>query len=445
MKAHSGLVFLFFSVFFIKAHTSTLTVQSSGQQEKKMSLLIGLVGKDTDTNEVTTFAHYIKLILDRPNQKTSGFSVEVKTFEKIPTKNVLKKIAHNFPIAIFVNPNDAQFAWRMYDTRYARMVAGKKLSQQISSFKICAEYLADQVWPLLTGQEGYFSSRIAYCKEVRKEGTLAQKHLCLVTPYADPASKQYLLLSEVVVSQGRSFAPRWNKDLSNPLLLYSEGTAANVRLMSVDLQKKRKLISNFEGLNILPSYSSDGGSVVYCLSKENGKSQLYIYSMDEATHKPALKQITHNNGNNFSPVLRDNGDIVFCSDFQGKSPKICYYHALTQQIEVLTKDGYCTSPSISEKKGKLAYSKFIDGAMQIVLYDLKEKTHEQVTFGQGNKEESTWSPCGNYIAYAIDTGSSSRIAVLNLITQERSFVTAANERCSYPCWSPKFNVPLLVG
>jgi tol-pal system beta propeller repeat protein TolB len=426
----------------IGAKPSIFTIQSNAHQEKKMPLMIGLIG-DQD-KDLATFANYVKLMLDRKNQKTSGFEVTVKSFDKVPGKNAIKKIfQQGYPLAVFVNRSDVGFEWRMYDTRYASMVSGKKFSQVNVPLKVRAEYLSDQLWPILTGQEGYFSSRIAYCKEIREPGKKTQKHICLVPPYADPSSEYYPLFSESLVSKGRTFAPRWNKDLTHPLILYSEGTPSNVRLMSISLNKQRKLVSNFEGLNILPSYSADGNKVVYCLSR-NGKSQLYLYELDSVTHEPVLKQITQNNGNNFSPVLRDNGDIVFCSDFQGKSPQICYYHAFTQQVEVLTKDGYCTSPSICEKMSKIAYSKFIDGAMQIFLYDLKEKTHQQVTFDVGNKEECTWSPCGNYVAYVVDTGGASRIAVMNLLTDERSYITPASERCSYPSWSPKCNVPLIV-
>lgn len=443
MKMYYSIIFSLVINFFVLsfAKPSVMTVQSMACQEKKMPILIGVIGEPD--KELTSFANFIKLMLDRKNQKTSGFEVSVQSFQKNPTKKEIKKIFEKgFPLAVFVNAGDS-LAWRMYDTRNASMVCGKKANKQ--NIPLCnrAEYLANQLWPVLTGQEGFFGTRIAFCKEVRDLGKREYKHICLVSPYADPDAESYTFFQHALVTEGRTFAPRWNKDAANPLLLYSESTMSNVRLMSVNLEKQRKLVSNFEGLNMLPSFSSDGNKVVYCLSR-NGKSQLYLYECDQISQKPELKQITQNNGNNFSPVLRDNGDIIFCSDFQGKSPQVCYYHAFTQQTEVLTADGYSTCPSFSEAKNKIAYSKFIDGAMQIFLYDMHNKSHEQLTFDKCNKEECTWSPCGNYLAFVTDNGHTSRIAIINILTKERSFITSAKERCSYPCWSPDFKVPLVV-
>ncbi len=430
------------------AKSSSMTVKSIAAQQQKMPLLIGVIGQDNQ--ELESFAHFAKIILDRKNQKTSGFMVTVQSFEKIPSKKNIKQLATDgIPLTVFITSNaDGHLEWRMYDTRYASMVRGQRFAHQNMPIKNRAEHLADQLWPVLTGQEGFFTSRIAFCKEVQQsdqkpQKRIGQKHISVVTPYADPAQENYSELIDNLIVQGRSFAPRWNKDSNNPLLLYSEATLANVRLMSVNMHKQRRVVSNFEGLNILPSFSSDGNKVVYCLSR-NGKSHLYLYEYDKDTEKPLLKKITNNAGNNISPTLRDNGDIIFCSDFQGKSPQICYYHAFTQQVDVLTSDGYCACPNFCEKNGKVAYCKFINGVMQLCSYDVKTRNHEQITFDRGNKEECSWSPCGNYLAFVVDNGSSSRIAVLNVLTHEKSFITSTRDRCTYPSWSPNYGVPLIV-
>jgi Tol biopolymer transport system component len=323
------------------------------------------------------------------------------------------------------------------------MIKGKRFSVAHMDAQNQAEYLADKLWPLLTGQEGIFATRIVFCKEVMTEEKKIAKNICLTPPYAFPNENSYQLITKNLIEKGRVFAPRWNRDTENPLVLFSESTLSNVRLVSVNLQKQRSIVSNFEGLNILPSFSCDGKRVIYCLSR-NGKSQLYLYEFDKESDQPILREITNNNGNNISPTLCENGDIVFCSDFQSKGPQICYYHAFTEQIEVLTSGGYCACPTFCEKNGKIAYSKYVDGILQIFIYDTKTRQHAQITTDKGNKEECTWSPCGNYLAFAVDYGSACRIAVLNLITNERSFITGEKERCMYPCWSPRYAAPLVV-
>ena len=421
--------------------TSTVTIKNANKTQK-MPLLIATIGQDN--NQLEGFADYLKLILDRKNQNTSGFLVTVKSLKKIPSKREFKIFfKEKFPLVVLMTyAKEGQVEWRMYDTQHASMVAGKRFAHNNLPACAQAEHLADQIWPVLTGQEGFFTTRIAFCKEV-PDGKRVKKNISLVAPYADPLTTIYKELRTDLVNQGNTFAPRWNKEANNPLVLYSQSTLSNVRLMSVDMHKNSRVVSNFKGLNILPSFSGDGKKVVYCLSR-NGKSQLYLYEFDAQLGKPVLNQITFNKGNNICPTLRDNGDIVFCSDFKARTPQVCYYHAFTKQVDVLTTDGYSACPTFCEKSGKIAYSKFIDGVMQLCTYDLKSRCITQITFDRGNKEECTWSPCGNYLAFVVDSGSVTRIALLNLITQERSFLTASNERCSYPCWSPNYAVPLII-
>ena len=79
------------------------------------------------------------------------------------------------------------------------------------------------------------------------------------------------------------------------------------------------------------------------------------------------------------------------------------------------------------------------GLMQLYVYDSKTKKHRQLTTDAGNKQECAWSPCGNYILFAVDYAYKSRIAFLNLLTQERRFLTAADKSCCYPAWSPCYS------
>ena len=185
---------------------------------------------------------------------------------------------------------------------------------------------------------------------------------------------------------------------------------------------------------MLPSFSSDGQNVVYCATHQ-GTSQLYRCSMDKKNKRKVCERFTHNKGNNTSPNLRDNGDVIFCSDFETRTPQIYYLHHERTCLERLTQSGYCASPSFSEKNGKIAYHMLLGNSMQVFTYDLTTKEKKQITFTPDNKDECCWSPCGNYLAYSVENGKSSRIAIFNMITQEETFITDDKVRCSYPTWS----------
>ena len=446
MKQHYLLVLVLSLVVGVCAKESdtksTMTVSSEATQREKLPFLIGLIGKVDD--ELSVVSGVLKKILSCEQYKTVGFLATEQSFERVPSKRAIKKLAPQYPIALFLSlsRDKKTLEWRLYDTQYASMVKGQRFTRENYSPRSQAEHLADELWPTLTGQAGFFSTRIAYCKEVPHKTIRGLKQMCLVCPYANPTAEQYTTYQDRLM-QGKLFAPRWNNDPAHPLLLYSESTLSNVRLMSVDLQRKRKIVSNFEGLNILPTFSTDGNKVVYCLSR-NGKSQLYLYESDAEHKKALLKRLTRNEGNNISPVLCENGDIIFCSDSNSRGPQICYYHADTDMIDKITSGGYCACPSLCTANNTLSYCKSVQGVMQVFLYNMQTKKHEQITFDNGNKEECTWSPCGTYLAFTVDGGNTSRIAVLNLLTKERVFITRANEVCTYPSWSPRYQVPLIV-
>lgn len=303
------------------------------------------------------------------------------------------------------------------------MLVGKNYKKQGRSPEQWAHHIADSVWPTLTGQPGPFSTKIAYCKEVKRQGKKVLKHIYI----ADYDGKnEKLLVSTATVS----IAPRWNRDPNNPLLFYSEHTNDNVRLVVADMYGRRKIVSNFDGLNMLPAFSPDGKKVVFCASRGDGNCQLYYYK------KGVFKKLTNNTGNNIAPTFSEDGKtLFFCSDFETRGPQIYRYVFNTEKMNRITHGGYCVSPSYCQQNNKLAYAKMIRGTMQVFLYDLTTKKHRQITRDAGNKEECSWSPCGNYLLFAVETSKESRLALLNLTSHHRRFITAGGSVCCYPAWS----------
>ncbi len=277
-----------------------------------------------------------------------------------------------------------------------------------------------------------FSTKIAFAQTTKGPKNKSIKHI-YVADY-DGSHKELLIDTPTI-----NVAPRWNADQNNPLLFYSEYTNTNVRLMVSDIQKRRKPVTNADGVTMLPAFTKNGKKVVYCSSRGDGNCQLYFYKKgklrrvafkDKKTGKSLL------DGNNISPTISADGKtIYFCSDFQTGRPQIYAYHIRNRKLERLTTGGYCASPNYSEKRNAIAYAKIVSGTMQLFIYDLAHKTHTQITHDSGNKEECSWSPCGNYLVFSVENRDKSRIAMHNLLTKKRSYLTAQSSYCCYPAWS----------
>lgn len=418
----SAWCFLFISIFTVRA----VDMQVQAHDHARVKLLICCMGKKNQ--EVGRVCERIKKDLSFTKQ----FAVAVNhVFSLTQRGDVRKFFRAGFPLVLFLSEGKGGvLEWRLYDAEHAIMLAGKQYQKRGRSIELWGHHIADVVWPVLTGQPGPFSTKIAYCKEIRRTGKKVLKHI-YVADY--DGGNEKLLVSMPTVS----VAPRWNRDPNNPLLFYSEHTNKNVRLVVVDMIGRRKVVSNFDGINMLPAFSQDGQKVVFCASRGGGNCQLYYYE------KGIFKKLTHNLGNNIAPTFcKDGQALFFCSDFETRGPQIYWYEFKTGNIERITRGGYCVSPSYCECNNKLAYAKMVCGTMQVFVYDLKTKRHKQVTADRGNKEEASWSPCGNYLLFAVEMGAQSRLAMLNLISNDCHFVTAKGSICCYPSWSaPYSNFP----
>lgn len=398
------------------ADTMKVSVQSTGHE--KMPLLIAVM---SEHHELFSIAQIIKKDFEYRGQ----FAVDIKQVPASVSKQDVKEVyKQGYQLALYLNYSEQQdIQWRLYNAAQSQMIAGKKYKKRGDQLRAWAHHVSDSVWPLMTSMPGFFSTKIAYCKEVPLANGHCYKHIYLAD--YDGSNSAPLVTSSTI-----SVAPRWNRDPENPLVFYSECTKSNIRLMAMDMKKRRKVVSNFDGLNMLPSFSADGKKVVYCASRGDGSCQIYYYE------KGVFKRLTQNTGNNISPVFSaDASKVYYCSDFQTGAPQLYCFDLQTKMLERLTDSGYCASPAYCESKNALAYTKMVKGVNQVFLLDLNAREHKQITFDSSNKEECSWSVCGTYLLYSVQEGSSSRIAQHDLITNDRRLLTGAQERCSYPCWS----------
>jgi Tol biopolymer transport system component len=125
-------------------------------------------------------------------------------------------------------------------------------------------------------------------------------------------------------------------------------------------------------------------------------------------------------------------------------PRIAILNTIKHTVTFLTEKAFCVSPAYCQARHKIAYCKRINGVQQIFSYDLNTKEHIQLTTSAGDKDECSWSPCGNYLIFTQYTSKGSRIAIYSLIEQEINYLTPIGESWSFPAWSPCYEEGLFV-
>lgn len=413
---------LLFATLTLPTTSNQVSVGVQAEKHAKLKVVLVVVGR------VSRKLEKIIPIIKNDLEFSGQFQVVVPSEPcvKLSRKSDIKNFfSSDCRLGIFLTDEkrNKSISWRLYDLENASMIKGLEYRLRGKDVTGWAHNISDSIWPVLANHTGFFSTKIAYCKEIPRPGKRAYKHI-YVSDY--DGSNEKLMVSTPTVN----IAPRWNNDPLNPLLFYSEHTNENVRLVFVNMRRRIVPVSNFDGLNILSAFSHDGKKFAYCASRGDGYCQLYYY----ADRK--LKRLT-NKGNNISPTFADDGKtIYFCSDAETKCPQIYKYDLRNSTSQPVTHHGFYVSTSSSSKNGLLAYAKMVRGVMQIFVYNPKNKSHRQITFDSGNKEECSWSPCGNYLLFSVQKDVSSRIAIMNLLTNKIRFVTSNKYNCYYPCWSP---------
>lgn len=408
-------------------------VDTSSQVFSKLGCLILCIGHDD-------LVHKIGKTVKFDLEFTDQLNVDLKKADAEPETKVLPKLFEKgTSLCLFLKAGKTtskgcEIEATLKEPSTNQVLFNRKFECSEKNIIYSSHSISHELFPVLTGQAAPVLSTLAYCKQI----TPKNKILC-ITDYA--CRKERVLFESHTIN----LAPRWHSKV--PLLFFSQLTRYNNRLMSYDLKSgKQRVVCSYDGLNMQPSFSQDGVRAVLCLSAgTRGNSELFLYDQHECNRvgKRVFTQLTNNKGNNASPTMLPNEDVIFCSDFETGSPQIYYLNRKKNTVQRLTNGrGYCTAPSYCAATNAIVYNRFIKGYFQLFTMNLGDKVgvERQLTVDAGDKQEPVWSDCGRYVAFSYDCkekghkGSVSQIAVLNMASKKIKVLTTGSESKSFPCW-----------
>lgn len=224
--------------------------------------------------------------------------------------------------------------FRLWDVYSEEQMKGQSFTTTKDNWRRVAHVIADAVYERLTGEKGYFDTRIVYISEsgpaTRRIKRLAimdqdgENHKFLtngasmaLTPrfspnlqkitylsYAGATPKVYMLDIEtgeqklVGEFKGMTFAPVFSPDSSKLLLSYAKGSTTDIYELDLKTGKSVQLTSG-TSINTSPSYSPDGKQIVFN-SDRGGNQQLYVMDADGGN----VRRISYGNGRYATPVCR---------------------------------------------------------------------------------------------------------------------------------------------
>jgi len=318
--------------------------------------------------------------------------------------------------------------FRLWDVFAENQMIGLAYFTIPDNWRRVAHIVADAIYKRITGETGYFDTRIVYIAET---GIATKRIKRLAIMDQDGANHRFLTDGGALV-----LTPRFSPTLQEITYLSYFGNLPRVYIFNIDTGRQ-EVLGDFPGMTFAPRFSPDGRQVIMSMAKDGNSD---VYTMDLRTRKAT--QLTFHSGIDTSPGYSPDGSkVVFNSDRGG-----------TQQLYVMGNDGkgvrrisygkgrYAT-PVWSPRGDLIAFTKIHQGRFFIGVMR-PDGTGERLLAEDFLVEAPTWSPNGRVLMFfrqskstADGKGGRSRLFSVDLTGQNmREIVTPMD--ASDPAWSP---------
>ncbi len=317
--------------------------------------------------------------------------------------------------------------FRLWDIYAEKQMIGLAYTTTPDNWRRIAHIMSDEIYTRVTGEKGYFDSRIVYVSE---SGPAIKRVKRLAIMDQDGANHRYLTSGRELV-----LTPRFSPTTQTITYMSYYGNKPRVYIYDLNTGSQR-VLGDFKGMTFAPRFSPDGKKVVMSLS-QNGSSD--IYEMGVSNNRK--KQLTSHPAIDTSPSYApDASQIVFESDRSG-SQQIYVMNSNGSDVRRITfGDGRYGNPVWSPRGDLIAFTKMKSGLFYIGVIK-PDGTGERLITQSYHVEGPTWSPNGRVLSYFKESkgrGNQGRIAKLYTIdlTGYNESVLKTPAGGSDPAWSP---------
>lgn len=313
---------------------------------------------------------------------------------------------------------------RLWDVIQEKEMLSVEYRAHRSNWRRIAHIIADDFYERLTGEKGYFDTRVVYVSET---GSKVNRTKRLAIMDQDGANHIFITDGSDLV-----LTPRFDPTQQKITYLSYFGRTPKVYILDI-ASGTQKLVGDFEGMTFAPRFSPDGKKLIMSYAKD-GNSE--IYEMDLATNK--IKRLTNNRAIDTSPSYSPDGKYIVFNSNRNGSAKLFIMDRDGKNVRKLTpRKGLYSTPVWSPRGDLIAFTKQINGKFHIGVIRPDGKG-ERLLSESFLDESPTWAPNGRVlIFFRQEEGDAGRTRLYSIdLTGYNMRELPTPHDASDPAWSP---------
>src|SRR5882762_3497753 len=313
--------------------------------------------------------------------------------------------------------------FRLLDVAAGQQLTGHQYLTSPEYWRRIAHIISDQIYERLTGEKGYFDSRVVFVDET---GSKERRVKRLAIMDQDGANVRYLTKGADLVLTPR-FSP------STQEITYMEFGQGDPRVYLFNIETgQREVVGNFPGMSFSPRFSPDGQRVIMSL-QQGGNSNLFVMDL----RSKSTTRLTDTPAIDTSPSYAPDGTRICFESDRGGKPQIYVMPATGGPAQRISfGEGSYSTPVWSPRGDYIAFTK--QGAGQFSIGIMKpDGSGERILTSGFHNEGPTFAPNGRVLMFFRDPGGNGGPSLFTVDISGRNEQRVPTPGfASDPAWSP---------
>ena len=283
--------------------------------------------------------------------------------------------------------------FRLWDVLAGREMLALAFTTVPNNWRRVGHIISDKIYERLTGEKGYFDTRIIY---VAEEGPKIKRIKKLAIMDQDGFNTKYLTLGNELV-----LTPRFNP--TNQMVTYLSYFKNLPRVYLLDIETgMQEVVGDFPGMTFAPRFSPDGKKIIMSFAKD-GNSDIYTMDLENRI----VERITNHPSIDTSPSFSPDGKFVtFNSDRSGFQQIYIMKNDGTKVKRISFGKGLYGTPVWSPRGDLIAFTKLHKGKFYIGVMRV-DGSGERLLTENYYQEAPSWSPNGRVLIFYRETKTDS--------------------------------------